>query len=208
MTNPRVEVKLRWSCLPREGALFAGEDVDVISNREGVGQEKSHLAWEWGTYLIEKGGLHIPLGTPLWDWGRFYEKVIASILDGGWDALSGRDGQRAVNYWWGLGTGVIDVKLSDRLPEGVARLVEILKKGVANGTVSPFATVLKDQKGVLRNDGSRNLTPEEILHMDWLCQGVEGAIPQFDELLPMSQNLVRLLGIYRDEIPPEKEWLL
>ena len=208
MTNPRVEVKLRWSCLPREGALFAGEDVDVISNREGVGQEKSHLAWEWGTYLIEKGGLHIPLGTPLWDWGRFYEKVVSSILDGGWDALSGRDGQRAVNYWWGLGTGVIDVKLSDRLPEGVARLVEILKKGVANGTVSPFATILKDQKGVLRNDGSRNLTPEEILHMDWLCQGVEGAIPQFDELLPMSQNLVRLLGIYRDEIPPEKEWLL
>lgn len=207
MTNPNVEVKLRWSCLPREGGLFDGEDVDVISNREGV-QQENYLAWEWGTYLIEKGGLHIPLGTPLWDWGRFYERVVTSVLDGSWDALNGRDGQRAVNYWWGLDSGVIDLKLSDRLPDGVARLVEILKKGVADGRVSPFHAVLVDQEGNLRNDGSRNLTPEEIIRMDWLCEGVDGRIPCFDELLPMSQNLVRLLGIYRDEIPPEKEWLL
>ena len=208
MTNPKVEVKLRWSCLPREGGLFDGEDVDVISNREGVSQEKTHLAWEWGTYLIEKGGLHIPLGTPLWDWGKFYEKVVLSILDGSWDAISGRDGQRAVNYWWGLGSGVIDLNLSDRLPDGIARLVEILKNGIINGSVSPFRALLRDQDGNLRNDGSRNLTPEEVLYMDWLCEGVDGRIPAFDEILPRSQNLVRLLGIYRDEIPPEKEWLV
>ena len=41
--------------------------------------------------------------------------------------------------------------------------------------------------------------------MDWLCSNVEGSIPQFDQLLPQSRNLVRLLGIYRESIPPEIE---
>ena len=41
------------------------------------------------------------------------------------------------------------------------------------------------------------------MQMDWLCDNVEGKIPAFDELLPQSRNLVRLLGIYRESIPPE-----
>ena len=41
--------------------------------------------------------------------------------------------------------------------------------------------------------------------MDWLCDNVLGEIPQFDDILPMSKNLVRELGIYRDQIPAEKE---
>lgn len=45
---------------------------------------------------------------------------------------------------------------------------------------------------------------DELLHMDWLCSCVEGSIPGFDELLPMAQSLVRLLGVYRDWIIPDK----
>ena len=208
MTNPRVEIKLRWTCLPRTGGLFDGEDVDVISNREGTQTQSLRGGWEWGTYLLDRDGTQHPLGTPLWNWGRFYEKVIASILHGGWEVSGSKDGQRAVNYWWGIDSGVIDVKLSDELPEGVRRLVEILKKGLADHSFDPFCAVLYDQAGLLRNDGSRDMTPEEIMHMDWLCQGIEGRIPDFDELLPMSRNMVRLLGVHRDQIPPEKEWLL
>lgn len=54
------------------------------------------------------------------------------------------------------------------------------------------------------NDGTRWLSPDELLHMDWLCSCVEGSIPGFDELLPMAQSLVRLLGVYRDWIIPDK----
>ena len=46
---------------------------------------------------------------------------------------------------------------------------------------------------------------DEILHIDWLCDSVRGAIPRYDELLPMSRPLVRLLGVYRETIPPEKD---
>ena len=44
--------------------------------------------------------------------------------------------------------------------------------------------------------------------MDWLCDCVDGDIPPFDRLLPMSQAMVRLQGIYRDRLPPEKEGTL
>ena len=43
------------------------------------------------------------------------------------------------------------------------------------------------------------------MRMDWLCEGVDGGIPAFEELLPMSRALVRLQGVYRDQIQPEKE---
>ena len=72
----------------------------------------------------------------------------------------------------------------------------------------PFQQVIVDQNGRLRNDGKQGLSPEELMYMDWLCDNVEGRIPAFEELLPMSQNMVRLLGLYRDELPPEKEGVI
>ena len=46
------------------------------------------------------------------------------------------------------------------------------------------------------------------MHMDWLCYCVDGEIPGFDALKPMAQDVVRVLGVYRDQIPPEKEGVL
>ena len=84
------------------------------------------------------------------------------------------------------------------------RLAELLKASVADGTLLPFHTAVRDQSGALRCDETNALTPEGIMRMDWLCDAVEGAIPSFDQLLPRAQQLVRLLGVYRDDIAPEK----
>ena len=43
------------------------------------------------------------------------------------------------------------------------------------------------------------------MRMDWLCDNVDGSIPGFDELLPRSQGLVRLLGLYRESLAPQKQ---
>ena len=55
------------------------------------------------------------------------------------------------------------------------------------------------------NDGSRGFSPEELLYMDWLCENVVGKIPEFDEVEPYAQPMLRELGIHRDQILPEKE---
>ncbi len=203
LTNPRARVKLRWSCLPGTPvADFLSDGIRVISNREVPSQNYLDFC-TYGTYQVDEYGSLYPLGSPVWMWGKFYENVIRSIMSGAWE--SSRDKNRAVNYWWGMDSGVVDVQLSDKLPEGVRMLAQLLRKGLQTGTVDPFFRAIRSQDGQLRNDGSRTLTPDEILHMDWLCDNVDGQIPSFDQILPVSRAMVRELGVYRDEIPAEKE---
>ena len=205
MTNPRAKIHLRWSCQAgRPIADFVRKGIRVISNRELPSQDQMYMdLCNFGTYQVEEDGVLTPLGAPCWMWGKFYETVIRSIMSGSWEG--GKDEHRAVNYWWGMDTGVIDVKMSDQLPDGVRTLAELLREGLRSGTLDPFCRVITDQSGEVRNDGTQSFTPDEILHMDWLCENVEGSIPAFNEILPMAQPMVRALGVYRDEIPAEKE---
>ena len=204
LTNPRAKIELRWSCLPGDPvATFIGEGLSVISNRDIPTQDGNHmLQGDYGTYLVEADGTLVPLGSPCWLWGKFYENVIRSILSGSWNKETT---ERAVNYWWGMDSGVIDVTLSDRLPDGLRSMAEILKQGLRSGTIDPFFRRIVAQDGTVKNDGSRALTPDELLHMDWLCDNVEGIIPAFDEIEPFAQPMVRELGLYRDQLPAQKE---
>ena len=95
--------------------------------------------------------------------------------------------------------------MGEDLPAGVRQLAELLRQGIIEGSILPFGRPIRDQQGTVRSDGSCPLSLEEILHMDWLCDCVDGAIPGYDQLLPMARPIVRLQGVYRDQIPPEKE---
>jgi len=205
LTNPRAKIELRWSCVPGNPVRsLLSEGVTVISNRE-AGTEDEHLAWEWGTYMLQEDGVLLPLSSPRWNWGKLYEGMVNSIFNGTWDELGAKESHKAVNYWWGMSSGVIDVAMSPALPEGTKQMAQILKQGIISGNIDPFDCVLVDQDGRVRNENQRRLTTEEIINMDWLLENVEGSIPAFDELLPVSQQLVRLLGLYRDQIQPMPE---
>ena len=104
-----------------------------------------------------------------------------------------------------MDSGVIGLNMSDKLPSGVRALAHLLEKSIINHTLDPFARKIVAQDGTVKNDGKGTFTPEELLHMDWLCENVTGSIPSFNEILPMSQSIVRELGIYRDTIPALKE---
>ena len=204
MTNPDAKITLRWSCLPGNPVQSLMEEgVSVISNREAA-TEDPYWAWEWGTYKVEDNGNLLPLSSPLWHWGKFYEGVIQTIFDGGWNTQSSKAAQ-AINYWWGMRSGVIDVTLNPDLPEGSRHLYQILREGIITGALDPFHAKLVDQNGNIRCEGERSFTAEEVMNMDWLLNNVEGTIPSFEEILPISQQLVRLLGLKRDEIQPTPE---
>lgn len=203
LTNPRAKIKLVWSCTRGDPLKeLTDQGISVISNKEATNPENEHWTMEWGTYKLQPDGSMLPMAVPCWNWGPFYEKVMLCIMSGEFDS---KTPGRAINYWWGMNSGVIDVQLSDALPDGVRSLAEILKNGIISGAVDPFKCRLVDQNGVVRSNGDRDLTPEEIMFMDWLCDNVEGSIPEFDQLLPSSQEMVRVLGVYRDKIPPETE---
>jgi len=208
ITNPRAKIVLRWSCQAgTPQADFFREGIRVVSNRDVPTQDKAYLNFcNYGTYFLDDHDTLVPLGSPVWLWGKFYETVIRSILAGTWDKDTGT--HRAVNHWWGMDSGVIDIKLADHLPEGMQALAQILRQGLKDGTIDPFKRRIVAQDGKLINDGSRTLSADELLHMDWLCENVEGCIPEYDEIEPFAQPLVRMLGIHRDQIPLEKEGAL
>lgn len=205
MTNPRAQIELRWSCC--EGtpqADFFRDGIRVISNRDVPTRDKMYMAFcNYGTYQMDDRGGLIPLASPVWVWGKFYELVVESALAG--TLKDDKANLRAVNYWLGMDSGVIDISLSDRLPVGVHMMAELLCKSMRERTLDPFRRKLTTQDGRLISDGSRRLSPDELLRMDWLCHNVIGDIPTFDELLPMSQSIVRELGVYKDTIPAIKE---
>ena len=205
MTNPRAQIELRWSCMAgNHQADFFADGVRVISNREAPSGEKMFMDFcNYGTYLMDDRGGLIPLSTPVWVWGKFYEQVIRSILSGGMKREKGET--KALNYWLGMDSGVIGVNLSDKLPQGVRQMALMLQKSVERGFIDPFQRKITAQDGSLKNDGSAAFTMEQLLRMDWLCDNIIGTIPKFDEILPVSQAMVRELGIYRDEIPTEKK---
>ena len=205
LTNPRAQIELRWSCV--EGtpqADFFADGIRVVSNRNAPAQNNLCQDFcNYGTYLTDDLGELIPLGTPVWVWGKFYEFVIRSILSGGWKREKGVS--TALNYWLGMDSGVIGVELSGRLPEGVRQMALLLEKGLRESTLDPFLRKIIAQDGTVKNDGTHRFTPEQLLRMDWLCENVVGSIPPFEDILPISQNMVRELGLYRDLIPTEKE---
>ncbi len=205
LTNPRAQIELRWSCCAgTPQADFFTDGIRVVSNREVPTQDKMYLDFcSYGTYLMDDRGALYPLGSPVWVWGKFYEKVVGHFLSGG--KKDNKDPYSAVNYWLGMDTGIIDIELSDKLPAGVRSLASLLRQCMMTGKMDPFARKIIAQDGTVKNDGTQVLSPKELLHMDWLCENVIGEIPTFDKILPMSQAMVRELGIYRDAIPDPKE---
>ena len=204
MTNPRAQIELRWSCVEgtHQADLF-DEGIRVISNREAPTQSNRNLDFcNYGTYQMSDRGDLVPLATPLWVWGRFYEFACRNILSANW---KDKTDATALNYWLGMDSGVIALNLSDKLPEGVRHMAKILQQMMTNHGLDPFFRRIVAQDGTVKNDGSRTLTPQQLLHMDWLCDNVIGQIPSYNELLPVSRAMVRELGIYRDQILTEKE---
>ena len=204
LTNPRAQIELGWSCC--EGnpqAEFFTDGIRVVSNRQAPSKNRMYLDFcSYGTYLMGEHSKLIPLGMPVWVWGKFYEVVVNYYLCG---KKVQKDHYSAINYWLGMDSGVIDIELSDQLPAGVRMMAQLLRKNLIEGTLDPFARKIIAQDGTVKNDGTRFLTPKERLSMDWLCENVIGSIPSFDQILPSSRTMVRELGIYRDSIPGIQE---
>ena len=198
LKDPEAELKY-------EGAMNKEQFTDLVKSATEMNfnvhrypQFMSIFAREWAFNKDKKG--YYPEDEILY---LFYEYAIKTILSGGMQKEKGS--ATALNYWLGMDSGVIGVEYSPRLPAGVRQLAQILEDGLRNGTLDPFRRKIIAQDGSVKNDGTKKFTPEQLLRMDWLCENVIGTIPPFEDILPISQTMVRELGLYRDAIPTEKE---
>lgn len=198
MVNPRAKIYLEWSTvkdrnihenLKNNGACFIS-DRDIIVPKQASRQ--------FGLYH-EASGMPENMATPVWHWGKFYELIIRSILSGSWKSYEPSSGIKALNYWWGMSAGVIDVICSQNLPEGTRRLVKLLRDNICSGEFNPFSGVLIDNNGQLRHEAEKPMAPEEIITMNWLVDNVVGYIPIMAELTDEAKQIVAVQGVNKTE---------
>lgn len=192
-TNPRARIYLEWSTKKDydRNRFLEENDISVVSDQDMITPNAANR--QFGLYRIEKDRT-LNLAMPLWNWGIFYEKMIQSILAGSYQT-EGNSQERALNYWWGMSAGVIDMICSNNVPGGVRRLADHLKSDIRKGDMVPFYGEIYSQDGELRNKSNVAMKPEDIMEMDWLVANVIGNIPSMDTLIDAAQTVVQLKGV-------------
>lgn len=192
-TNPRAKIYLEWSTrkgYDREKFLW-DNDLRVVSDQDMI--TPTSASRQFGLYVNKDWETH-NLVMPLWNWGIFYEKMIQSILAGSYQSEEDSDA-KALNYWWGMSAGVIDLIVSKQVPAGIRRLVDHLKYDISSGEVVPFYGEITDQDGNVHNKPETEMRPEDIMKMDYLLENVIGTIPSLDEVIDDAKSVIKVKGI-------------
>ena len=205
LIDPEAKIILKWSTKKdtdweRE---FREEGVYVISGPEMIKPE--HTSRAYGLYQIDPievaegtagDDLHIRnLAASVTDWGKYYELIVKTILDGTWDAKTPATKDQAINYWYGMRSGVNDLILSEHLPYSSKKLAHIMKEGIVRGMLTPFDGELRSQSGIVKTADDPDLTTDEIITMDWLCDNVIGEIPEARSLSDEAKSAVKVSGV-------------
>ena len=135
------------------------------------------------------------LAAPIWKWGKLYEIIIRTILDGTYHAKLVDRKDQATNYWWGMISGVVDIEVSDAVSPYTAQLVDILRTDIICASLNPFDGELRSQEGIVRREGDEPLSSMEIIQMDWLNENIVGEIPEPDILADEARETVSVSGV-------------
>ena len=191
--NPRAKVYLDWSTRKDHDLdyFLTMNDIHYVSNQDMI--RPINPTREYGLYKYEDGKATNIL-MPVWNWGIYYEKLIQGILAGTYKSED--EGEtKALNYWWGMSAGVIDLVYSKHVPIGVKRLAEHMEYDISVGDVHPFFGEIYAQDGTLKNGAEESMSPDDIMKMDYLVENIVGEIPGIDLLNEKAKPVVELKGV-------------
>ena len=192
---PNAKVHLKWSTVNTNSifAEFREANVDVVSGHDLYSADQPR--WAAGVFSLTDS-VNDTLAVSTWNWGQIYERIISSVIYGQW-LMPGFVDQmgKAINYWWGLSSGAVQVNLGNHVHPGTRQLLGLLERAIADQSMNIFAGPIYDQQGNLRVKEGETLSPIQIVQMDWLVDNVVGNIPRFEELNPEAQALVQISGV-------------
>lgn len=205
--DPYARVKLVWAS--KKGSDWEKELLDdgcsIISGIDMI--KPRDPGRKYGLYRIREAGTLRADGTvaeeqevdnlaaPVYRWGIYYEQLIHKLIEGALDARKAHADGKAVNYWWGMYAGVVDVILSKNLPYASQKAVLTLRRLITNGVIHPFEGEIHTQSGILQGPDAPPLTDKEIITMDWLWDNVDGEIPDTWELVDSIKKTVKVSGV-------------
>jgi hypothetical protein len=162
---------------------WADEGVSMFADFEySAGQEVTEIP---GVYMLDRGKETF-IGAPYFNWGKYYVQIVQSVISGAWDINETVKLHNAANYWFGLSTGVVDIRTQE-LPYQTKKMISFFKKAIMSNDLDPFSGELHSQNDMIqenpRNKNSHisttleKMTVGRILSMDWLNENIDGELP-------------------------------
>ena len=191
MADPEVKIHLDWYSKRDTNWWWDMVDkgIHVISSIDSLYSADGSDAY--GLCYVERcepgqgndlsGNCRITnLAAPIIKWGKLYEIIIRTMIEGTYHASLVDRKDQATNYWWGMKSGVVDIALSDDLSPYTKKLIGLLRQDIIDGRFSPF---------------EEGLSSRDIIMMDKLNENIIGEIPKIDTLNDEAQNTVKYGGV-------------
>ncbi|MCR5653132.1 MAG: BMP family ABC transporter substrate-binding protein [Ruminococcus sp.] len=205
MANPKAKVYIEWSGV--KGADEASQEllkkgIHYISTHDTARFQEDNRKI-YGLSHVTKDSCET-LAVPLWKWGVYYESIIRRVFDNTVKEEY-EHSDKALNYYWGMSAGVVDLKYCDALSKPSQRFADFFRDSFLRGDVTPFSTPFYTQDGVKIGEGQKELRLEQIISMDYLVENVIGEIPAYNELTPIGQSTVDTVGVETVQTETDKD---
>jgi len=181
--NPKAEVKVVWldtwfdPAKERDAAMtLMNQGADVLSFHSATNAVMV-AAQERGKYAI---AYHSDMRAVAPDaqilavthqWGEYYTQRARAVQGGTW---------KSGDVWGGVREGMIRLEAFGRkVPAAVQKEVLAQQQAMAQGRIPPFSAVqgdVRDNTGKVVIAKGTQLSDAQILHMNWLVEGVSGRI--------------------------------
>ena len=143
-----------------------------------------------GVYRIDNGK-NVFIGVPYFNWGKYYVQIVQSVMSGAWDINEVIKLHAPANYWFGLSTGVVDIRTPE-LPYQTRKMLSFFKYAIMNGGLDPFSGELHSQDYTVQETRStknshitaslKKMDIGKIVFMDWLNDNIDGKLPIHPEV--------------------------
>lgn len=192
MVRPEARVHLHWNTMRHDPQQAELTERIVLVRNTMVTREYDH---PYGLFLQDGNGRR-ELASGVVRWGRFYRRIMESIMEGTWKK-SEKD-SAPVNYWWGFSAEVLEFNCAPDLPDGVRRLADEFVRTLTWGVCHPFRGVFTDQQGRTHGGPEEELDTQQLVEMDWLLDNVVGTIPAKETLTDPAREMVTLQGVLEE----------
>ncbi len=193
--DPRATVYLEWSSVGGVEAAtkrLTDRGVRLVSSQD-LARLRDRGRSTFGLSLLD-GDSQVNLAMPVWQWGVYYEALLRRIRDKSLQSeYTGSN--KALNYYWGMSAGVVEMRYSDKLPTATRKLAGLIEKSIRAGLCDPFRGPLYDQAGHLVVGKDKTLPTEQVIDMSWLNENVSGAIPAYEDLSETGKATVGVAGV-------------
>ncbi len=200
-TNPRAKVYLEWSSVGGvEDATrrLTDRGIRLISSQD-LARLRDNGHAPFGLSIVD-GDTLVNLARPVWQWGVYYESILRSIRDKSFQSQYA-ESSKALNYYWGMSAGVVEMRYSEKLPAVTRKMAGLLERAIRTGLCEPFRGPLYDQDSRRIIGENQALRAEQIIDMSWLNENIAGSIPAYDQLNDTGKATVGIVGVMTSKRP-------